>query len=157
MRDGPGSERVLLVGSSGGHLAQLLALRGWWEGQTRAWVCFDTLDATSALSAEPETYWAYHPTTRHIPNLLRNTWLAIQVMHRFRPTMVVSTGAAVALPFFILARVMGVRTVYIEVYDRIEKPALTSKLCEPFTDVFLVQWQEQLKLFRRARLLGRLL
>src|SRR3954468_11470990 len=63
--DWPG--RVLLVGSSGGHLAQLLALRSWWADRNRVWVTFPLSDARSQLAGE-EVVWAHHPTTRNLRN-----------------------------------------------------------------------------------------
>ena len=147
---------VLLVGSSGGHLAQLLALRPWWGSWTRSWVTFDTVDARSQLDGE-RVVWAHHPTTRNLPNLLRNTVLAVRVLWRERPDVVVSTGAGVALPFFVFARALGVRTVYIEVYDRIDSATLTGRLCHPFSDLMLVQWPEQQHLYPGAVVVGPLL
>ncbi len=40
--DGSGSPPLLLVASSGGHLAQLLALEPWYRERNRRWVSFDT-------------------------------------------------------------------------------------------------------------------
>lgn len=147
---------MLLVGSSGGHLAQLLALRPWWQERTRTWVTFRTADAVSQLEGE-DTVWAYHPTTRNVPNLLRNAWLAHRVLRDHRPDVVLSTGAGVALPFFMAARARGIPTVYIEVYDRIDSPTLTARLCRPFTNAMLVQWEEQRALYRDAENVGTLL
>src|SRR5690606_3358420 len=76
---------VLLVASSGGHLAQLWSLRPWWSGRARAWVTFDTPDAAALLGGEEEVHWAHHPTTRSIANLLRNTGLAARVLTARRP------------------------------------------------------------------------
>ena len=119
-------EHTLLVASSGGHLAQLLALRPWWDERRRTWVTFGTEDARSQLDGETAV-WAHHPTTRNVGNLIRNFSLAIRVMRRGRPDVVVSTGAAVAFPFFLVAKVMRVPTVYIEVYDRLDSPTLTGR------------------------------
>lgn len=149
--------RPLLVGSSGGHLAQLLALQPWWSAGERGWVTFDTPDAVSALAAEEQVWWAHHPTTRNLPNLLRNAALSWRVVREFRPTVVVSTGAAVALPFFVMGRLCGARTAYVEVYDRIETPTLTGRLCRPFTDVMMVQWPEQAVLYDDSLVIGPLL
>jgi UDP-N-acetylglucosamine:LPS N-acetylglucosamine transferase len=149
-------QRVLLVGSSGGHLAQLVALRGWWEDLDRIWVTFDTPDARSQLQGERVRY-AYFPTTRNVPNLLRNAWLSARILWGARPDVIVSTGAGVALPFFVLGRLLRIQTVYLEVYDRVESATLTGRLCRPFTDLMLVQWPEQLGLYRDARLVGPLL
>lgn len=148
--------RALLVGSSGGHLAQLVALADWWRTTERRWVTFDTADAVSTLPGE-QVAWAHHPTTRNIPNLLRNLVLAARVLRDWRPDVVVSNGAAVAVPFFLVARLLGVRTVYLEVYDRVDSRTLTGRLVRPFTDLFLVQWPEQLDLYPEARLVGPLL
>jgi UDP-N-acetylglucosamine:LPS N-acetylglucosamine transferase len=146
----------LLVGSSGGHLAQLMALLPLWERKNRRWVTFDTPDAESALLDE-DVVWAFHPTTRNVVNLVRNTALAWRVLRSDRPDIVVSTGAAVALPFFVLARLMGIPTVYIEVYDRIDSPTMTGRLCRPFASLFLVQWDEQRSLYPGSVVVGHLL
>ena len=58
--------------------------------------------------------------------------------------MIVSDGAGVAVPFFWLGRLFGARTVYLEVYDRIDSATMTGRLVGPTTDLFLVQWDEQL-------------
>lgn len=147
---------VLLVCSSGGHLTQLYNLKSWWQQFPRVWVTFEKPDATSLLQGE-DVVWAFHPTTRNIVNLLKNMRLAWSTFARYRPDLVVSTGAGVALPFFILAKVRRVKTVYVEVFDRIDSPTLTGRLCHPFADLFLVQWQAQEKLYRRSRTIGPLL
>lgn len=147
---------ALLVCSSGGHLAQLLALEPWWRSRERTWVTFDTPDAVSLLQGENVT-WAHHPTTRNALNLLRNTALSLRLLRRVRPSVVISTGAGVAVPFFILALLTRIPTVYIEVYDRIDSPTLTAKLCRPFTSLFLVQWEEQRRFCPEAVVVGNLL
>src|SRR4051812_7156800 len=113
--------KVALVCSSGGHLLQLHQLKPWWEGLDRIWVTFDTPDAVSMLEGE-DAIWAHHPTTRNIPNLLRNVRLAWRVLRRDRPDVVVSSGAAVAFAFFVVARLMGIKTGDVEVYDPIDLP-----------------------------------
>ncbi|MDI1465133.1 UDP-N-acetylglucosamine--LPS N-acetylglucosamine transferase [Catellatospora sp. KI3] len=150
------ARHVLLVGSSGGHLAQLYALQPWWTDRARTWVTFPTPDAHSLL-AEENVVYAHYPTTRNIPNLVRNFFLAFGVMRRTRPDAVVTTGAGVALPFFVLAKLRRIPTVYIEVYDRLETRTLTARLCRPFTTRMLVQFSQQLSLYKGATLVGPLL
>lgn len=145
--------RVALVGSSGGHLAHLLALRPFWERYDHFWVTFDTEDAKSLLDGE-RVYWCHHPTNRHLPNLARNTMQAIAVLRRERPTLIVSSGAAPAIPYFWLAKAVGARTVFLEVLDRLDAPTLTGRIVAPIASSILVQWPEQLAFYRRARLVG---
>lgn len=152
----PASPRIMFVASNGGHLAQLLALRSWWVGRERTWVSFDKPDARSKLVGE-DVVWAHWPTTRNIPNLLRNFVLAVRTIARQRPDVVVSTGAGVALPFFLAARLCRIPTVYIEVYDRMDSRTLSGRLCRPFSSTFLVQWPEQEQLYRGSTMVGPLL
>jgi UDP-N-acetylglucosamine:LPS N-acetylglucosamine transferase len=148
-----GCRRVLFVSSSGGHLSQLLQLRPWWVHHDRQWVTFDLPDARSKLAGET-LIPAHHPTTRNLINLVRNTPLAHRVLRRFRPDVVISNGAGVAVPFFGIAKAMGIPTVYLEVYDRIDSKTLTGRLCAPLSSLFLVQWPEQRQLYEGSALVG---
>lgn len=132
--------KILIACSSGGHLTQALALRGWWGEHERCWATFPVEDARSRL-ADERVYEVHYPTVRNVPNLLRNFALARRVLRRERPDIVFSTGAAIALPFFSQARIFGARTVYLEPVDRITRPGLSGRLVYPFTDRFFVQWE----------------
>lgn len=145
--------KICLVGSSGGHLTHLYMLKPLWENKERFWVTFDKIDANSILKDE-KVYHCYFPTNRNIKNLIRNTFLAIKVLWKEKPDLIISSGAAVAVPFFYLGKLRGAKTVYIEVFDRIDKPTLTGKLVYPVTDKFIVQWDEMKKVYKKAINLG---
>ena len=150
------SGAIALVGSSGGHLAHLLALRPFWELHDRFWVTFRTEDAVSRLEGE-RVYWCHHPTNRNIPNLLRNSALAARVLRRERPSLIVSSGAGAALPYFWLGGAMRIPSVFVEVVDRIDKPTLTGRLVQPVATTILVQWPEQLEAYPKGVLVGPIL
>jgi len=147
---------VLLVSTQGGHLAQLLALRDWWGPRDHMWVCPDTPDVQDRLAGE-RVIRSYSPTTRNAANLMRNMGLAVDVLRRERPSLVVSAGAGVAVPFFAVAWMMRIPTVFIEVYDRVDTPTMSGRLCGPFTTRRIVQWKSQLAFYPDARLVGPLL
>jgi UDP-N-acetylglucosamine:LPS N-acetylglucosamine transferase len=147
---------LLLVASSGGHLAQLLALEPWYRGRARHWVSFDTPDAVSLLRGETVT-WACHPTTRSLKNLLRNFLIALRLVRRRRAGAVLTTGAGVAVPFVVMAWLLRIPAVYIEVYDRIDTPTLTGRLCRPFLSAMLVQWEQQRRFYPEATVVGQLI
>ncbi len=150
----PTGRRVMLVASTGGHLTQLTDMRQVWAADDRVWVTFDKADARSTLQDEHVVH-AFHPTTRNLRNLVRNLHLAVRVLLRLRPDVVVSTGAGVALPFFLVARVLGIPTVYLEVVDRIDSRTLTGRLCRPLSTRFCVQWPEQERMYPGADVVGR--
>lgn len=145
--------RLLLVSSTGGHLTQLLALQDWWQEHERTWVSFDHPHARAAL-AEEDVRWAFWPTTRNLPNALRNARLARRVLADVRPQVVVSTGAGVAVPFLAMAHATGIRTMFLEVIDRVTTRTLTGRLVYPFVDTFAVQWPEQQRLYPGATVIG---
>lgn len=145
--------KVCLVGSSGGHLTHLYMLKPFWENKERFWVTFDKEDARSLLEGE-KMYPCYFPTNRNIKNLIRNTFVALKVLKKERPDVIISSGAAVAVPFFYLGKLFGAKLIYIEVFDRIDKPTLTGKMVYPIVDKFVVQWGEQKKVYPKAVNLG---
>lgn len=145
--------KVCLVGSSGGHLTHLYLLKKFWTNEDRFWVTFDKEDANSLLKDEKK-YNCYYPTNRNIKNLVKNTFLAFKVLKKEKPDLIISSGAAVAVPFFYVGKLFGAKTVYIEVFDRMDKPTLTGKLVYPITDLFVVQWEEMKKVYPKAVSLG---
>lgn len=146
--------KVCLVGSSGGHLTHLYMLKPIWSEMERFWVTFDKVDANSILTGE-KVYHCYFPTNRNIINLIRNTFLAIKVLKKEKPDIIISSGAAVAVPFFWIGKLFfKSKTIYIEVFDRIDKPTLTGKLVYPITDKFIVEWDEMKKVYKKSINLG---
>jgi UDP-N-acetylglucosamine:LPS N-acetylglucosamine transferase len=147
------SKKVCLVGSSGGHLTHLYLLKDFWQTQERFWVTFDKPDAQALLKDE-QVYHCHYPTNRNLKNAIRNTFLAFKVLRKEKPDLIISSGAAVAVPFFWLGKLFGAKTVYIEVFDRIDAPTLTGKLVYPVTDKFIVQWESMKKVYPKAINLG---
>jgi beta-1,4-N-acetylglucosaminyltransferase len=146
---------VLLVASTGGHLLQLVQLKGEWPVDERRWVTFDMTDAHSLLAGE-QVWYAHHPTNRNIKNLVLNLFLAVRLIRKLRPRAIVTTGSGVAVPFCYLGRLFGVRVIFIESFSRISKPSLTARLVYPVASTFFVQWPELQERFPRARYEGQL-
>ena len=138
--------KVCLVGSSGGHLTHLYMLKPFWQNKERFWVTFDK---------EGETFYpCYYPTNRSLKALIKNTRIAWRVLRKEKPDVIISSGAAVAVPFFYLGKLMGAKLIYIEVFDRIDKPTVTGKMVYPIADRFIVQWDEQKQVYPKAINLG---
>ncbi|WP_232547763.1 UDP-N-acetylglucosamine--LPS N-acetylglucosamine transferase [Propioniciclava soli] len=147
---------LLFVCSSGGHLAHFMTMREWWAKHDRRWVTFDLPDSRARL-AEEDVVWAHYPTTRHARNAVRNFFLAFRVLRERRPDVILSTGAAVAVSFFVAGFLLRIPRVYIEVIDRVDSATLSGRLCRSISSVFCVQLEEQLDVYPHARLIGPLL
>jgi UDP-N-acetylglucosamine:LPS N-acetylglucosamine transferase len=139
MNNSHAPQRILLVACPGGHIQQMLALKPAWEDLEFRWVTLEAADTKFLLDAEQRVF-AHGPTPRNVPNLFRNLRLAWTVIRRYKPDVILSTGAALAVPFFVVGRLLGVRLIYVESFTRVHRPALSGRLVYPLTDAFFVQW-----------------
>jgi UDP-N-acetylglucosamine:LPS N-acetylglucosamine transferase len=146
---------VLLVCTAGGHLLQLWSLRESWSAYEHAWVVgsHGGGDVESVLEGE-RIFYAHSPAARSIKNAIRNAWLAWRLVGRLRPQVLVTTGAAVAVPFAWIARLRGVRVTYVETLARAERPSLSCRMASPAADRVYVQWPELLASLPQGRYAG---
>ena len=153
-RDAPPA--VLLVCSPGGHMQQMLALKPAWEDCRRGWVSLKAADSEHLL-ADESVVWAHGPTNRSLTKLVRNIAVAARTLRRADPDAVVSTGAALAVPFIILARLTGRRAVYVESFTRTDGLSMSGRMVYPFATDFFVQWPEAAAGRPKARYVGAIL
>lgn len=147
--------KIGLVCSSGGHLSDLYKLNSIWSTEKRFWVTFNKTDANALLKGE-QIYHCYFPTNRNIMNAVRNTFLAIRILKDEKPDILISGGAGVAVPFYYVGKLMGIKLVFIEAFDRFQNPTLTGRLVYPITDCFIVQWEQMKKYYPKAKCFGSL-
>jgi UDP-N-acetylglucosamine transferase subunit ALG13 len=129
---------TLLVASTGGHLKQLHRLHRRLtgiEGPFR-WATFDTSQSRSLLEGEPVDF-VHFVGGRDPLNVLRNLPLAARILRRYDVDTIVSTGSAMALPFFALGRARGLRCHYIESAARSYGPSKTASMISRIPGVYL--------------------
>jgi beta-1,4-N-acetylglucosaminyltransferase len=103
---------------------------------------------------DEKMYPCYFPTNRSLKALIKNTKIAWKVLRKERPDLIISSGAAVSVPFFYLGKLFGAKLIYVEVFDRIDKPTMSGKMVYPIADKFIVQWEEQKQVYKKAINLG---
>lgn len=140
------ARRILLVACSGGHLMQMMALKPAWEDLDTRWVTLEAPDSKYLLDPA-NVVFAPSPVARNIPNFFRNLVLARRTIREYKPDVILSTGAALAVPFFVVGRLLGVRTVFVESFTRVNRPSLSGRMVYPLASVFFMQWPS----FRRRR------
>jgi beta-1,4-N-acetylglucosaminyltransferase len=134
----------------------MLALEAAWGDAERAWVTLPSADVGAALEGERVTL-AHGPTNRSVKNLLRNTVLAWKLLRKQRPEAILSTGAGVAVPFFLVGKLLGIRLVYVESVTRTESISLSGRLLYPLADRFFAQWPAAAERLHRAEYAGSVL
>ncbi len=148
--------KLLLVCSPGGHLQQMLALEPAWRDSEHAWVTLPGADVGYLLADEDVTL-GHSPTNRSLKNLARNTWLAWRLLRKRRPQTILSTGAGLAVPFFLIGKLLGIRLVYVESVTRTESISLSGRLVYPLASRFFVQWPRPAEKLKRAEYAGGIL
>jgi len=149
-------KKIGLVCSSGGHFFELYSLEEFWKEFKHFWVTFEKEDTNYLLKNE-KVYLAYSPTNRNIKNLFKNIILSFKILTKERPDLILSTGAGIAVPFIYAAKILRIKTIYIESLTRVVDLSLTGKLIYPIVDVLLVQWPELEKRYGKAKFEGQII
>lgn len=152
----PVAGRALLVCSPGGHLAEMLCLEPAWRGLETTWVTLPAADVDHLLAEKPVIF-GHGPTNRSIKNLLRNFRVAWRTVRDVKPDVILSTGAALAVPFFLVGRLHGRRCVYVESFTRRAALSISGRLVYPLANAFFVQWPTLSNRLRKAQHAGSIL
>ncbi len=91
-----------------------------------------------------------------IVRTLLSAWQALAALLAVRPRAIISTGPGPAVPASVLAKLLGVRVIYIETGSRVFALSTSGKILYRFADLFFVQWPELLETYPRAVYAGRL-
>lgn len=110
-----------------------------------------------------------NPTTTTFPyeiytikRIDTNFWAMLQSFLRIfiiikteKPKIIISTGAEIAIPVFIIGKLMGIKMVYIESWCRVKTKSGAGRIAYYLADVFLVQWPGLVKIYgKKARYEG---
>ncbi len=136
--------RTLLIAATGGHLEQLYRISGRFSPASGdvVWVTHDDAQSRSLLRDEDVRTVPYVPPRgyREIARVLPTAHRLLRDGHFDR---IVSTGAGVALPFFLAARARGLTSHYIESAARADGPSLTGRLVSRIPGVHLYTQYER--------------
>jgi beta-1,4-N-acetylglucosaminyltransferase len=138
--------KVCVVSSCGGHLTEVRALRGSYERFDHFYVLNDRVLLPDDM--RDVTYFIRH-SERDVLFLV-NLWEAYRILHRERPTIILSTGAGPAVPFALVGRLLGIPTVFVETFTRIDTPSLTGRIMYRLAHRFVYQWPGLARYFPRA-------
>lgn len=132
--------KIALICSHGGHLTEMIYLMEAFKEQDIFLVTYDNI-RTRKLECPKYLFpnFGEKPLTLlwHLPRIIRILW-------KEKPDLLFSNGAEIALPFFYLAKIFRIKTVFMECYTRIQNRTVTGKYVYPVTDLFLVLWREML-------------
>jgi UDP-N-acetylglucosamine transferase subunit ALG13 len=91
------------------------------------WVTFRTAQSESLLAGKRVLYVPY-VKSRDLLGAAHAAWLVNKALSEERFDLAVSTGSAIAATILPLARLRGVKTVYIESVSRVDGPSLSGRI-----------------------------
>ena len=139
--------KICLVSSSGGHWEQLQKLELLIQK-------YDGFFVTEKTKFEANARYLMIQTDLKdklmFPKMLINGLKALKIWIKEKPDFVVTTGTMVAYPFYLLAIITRKKFIFIETFGRADMPTVAGKMMEKYSDLFIVQWESQVKHYKKA-------
>ena len=83
-----------------------------------------------------------------------NFFKSLAIYIKFKPKYIISTGAHTAVSMCYIGKLLGSKIIFIETFANQETRTLSGRMIYPIADLFIVQWEEMLKLYPNAILGG---
>ena len=139
--------RLCLVSSSGGHWEQLQKLQPLIDK-------YDGFLVTEKTQfPENAKYFMIQTDLKDkfmLPKMIVNGARAIGIWFKERPDFVITTGTMVAYPFYLMAVLFHKKFIFIETFGRANMATTAGKMMEKHSDLFIVQWETQVKHYKKA-------
>jgi UDP-N-acetylglucosamine:LPS N-acetylglucosamine transferase len=142
-------KRIAVVLGRGGHTAQTFALVDLLGARFSYIYLIGILDSLTPkkIRIEGKVLRVFAPRLlpqdSRIMSVIRTAvtlLLSLIYLLLYKPVAVVSCGTGLTVPVFYAARLLRVKTVFIESLSRVESLSITGRLLHGKTDLFLVQW-----------------
>ncbi len=149
-------KKVLFISSTGGHLSELLQLSPMFKKYDYRLVTEKTKVNLDLLNKYPgKVDFLVYGTKSHILvypfKLLFNSIKSLVIFCKFKPDVVITTGAHTGGPMCCIAKLFGAKVIYIETLANIYTKTITGRIIYHFADLFVVQWKSMLTLYPKAK------
>ena len=157
--EGKIKKRVIFTSSAGGHYSELCELQELMDSYNSFLITEDHEMMQVYKQQNKARSWYLRPGTKE--HLVRFLWnfpfniaSSMKVYWKVRPDVIISTGAHTTIPICYIAKAFRKKVIFIETFANIKTKTLSGKLVYPIADLFLVQWEEMLELYPKAKYKG---
>ena len=148
-------KNVMFISSTGGHLDELLQLSPLFEKYE---YCIITEKDKSNIKLkekykEKMYFLPYGTRAKIFSYIFKYLLLCFKTVYlylKIRPQVIITTGTHTAGPMCIIGKIFKSKIIYIETFANTNKKTATGRLIYPIADLFIVQWEEMLKLYPKA-------
>ncbi len=148
-------KKVMFISSMGGHLTEMLELKDIFKDYDYK-IVTEKHKSTIGMKAKYKSKIEYlmagskDHIFRYLFVIMFNVVKSFLIFVKFKPRVVVTTGAHTCVAMCYIAKLFRKKVIYIESFANIETKTLTGRLVYPLADVFIVQWHSMLKLYPKA-------
>ncbi len=146
-------KKVLLVSSAGGHFSELKKIK--LDKKYKQILVTEKINDKKNI--EVDYYLRYGSRNylfKYFFIFIINFFISAKIMLKEKPDVVISTGAHSCVVFFILAKIMKKKTIYIESFAKVNSFSLTYKLVNKFLDYTIVQHKSMLEIYKKSLYFG---
>lgn len=148
-------KKVLFISSTGGHLSELMQLKPLFK-EYDYHIITEKNQATLSLKKEYGkriNFLVYCTRIKFIEypfKFIYNCFKSLALYIKIRPKYIISTGTHTAVPICYIGKLFGSKIIFIETFANRNTQTLAGRIIYPIADLFIVQWEEMLKLYPKA-------
>ena len=148
-------KKVLFISSTGGHLSEMMQLKNLFNKYDFHIITEKTKSNMKLKDKYPHkvNYLIYGTKDHRLTygfKLIANCFKSLYYYLKMRPQFIITTGAHTAGPMCCIGKIFGSKIIYIETFANMGTKTITGKLIYYFADLFIVQWEDMLKLYPKA-------
>ena len=151
--------KVMFISSTGGHFIELMQLKKIME-EVNYQIVTEKTETNKDLKDKykGKIHFLIYGTRKNkilYPFvLLANCFISLYLYLKTRPQVVITTGTHTAGPMCCIAKILGSKVIYIETFANRNTKTATGTLLYYIADTFVVQWEEMLELYPKAKYWG---
>ena len=148
-------KKVMFISSTGGHFNELMRLEPIFKNY-KVTLVTESSPNKKKIRRDCKKY-NVHFLLRHSNiaifnyfKLFINCFISLFYFIIYRPKYIVTTGAHTAGPMCCIGKIFRSKIIFIETMANINTPTTTGKIVYKFADLFIVQWEDMLKVYPKA-------
>lgn len=99
----------------------------------------------------------YHARSNPLLSVVRTLFLffhGLVLLIVIRPAVAISTGSGLTYPIFLMAKMIGIKTIFIETPSRVYRPSIAGRLLLGKVDLWLASWPELAERYKGIEYMG---
>lgn len=143
-------KKVLFISSTGGHLNELLQLKSLFSNYDYLLVT-EKDKSTISLKDKYNVKYLVYGTRKNLFSyffkFIFNFIKSFIIFIKFKPDVVVTTGAHTCVAMIFIAKLFKKKSIYIETMANRKTKTMTGKIVEKWVTYFVVQWEDMKNLY----------